>query len=278
MISYLPESIQKPYVAAVEGGFEVYKGTSVLAISRIMKTCTWSPIIWDGGVRSKKNFVCAHYAALDFENPEVAFEDMTRNFCDTWAIAGPSRNNRLQKGDQPPMDRFRLLLRFERPITSCEEYEYNIRLLVSWHGADPKCVDGARLFFPCTDITFVNCGDDLLDEPVRTDLDAMTAEKKLEILERHKESITRRASYGLISKYATKWLSSIIPLGERNTTCFRIGADLCRAGVDYEAAVQDILASPTYAVKNLSPKVILEIRKAVSSGYKRVTEELSLKK
>lgn len=264
LLSYLPQSIKEPFNAKVSRGFKTYDGMSTLALKTILKTYTWSPILWKDGQRLEKNFIRARFAALDFENPEVSMDSVLNDYSDSWHILGTTRNHQKWKGDQAPCDRFRLLLRFENAISDLQEFKYNMKCLAESKGADEKCVDGARILFPCTEIVSVLSEDGVFDEPVRSAPLPEAVQARREV---YVDRAAFHNSYGRLSSFCMRWLSNEIPEGIRNNTCMRLGCDLYRANVPYEEAVQKILASPTYRDRELSHSLIDEIYGAVRNGY-----------
>lgn len=264
MLSFYPASISDPYNPKVSEGFEVCSDRYNLKF--IFTRYLWSPIIWKGGHRRQANFLCAHYVGLDFENPDVSIEEIERKYQDSWHLLGTTRNHQKAKGTNPPMDRFRLLLKLERPITDLEEYKYNMKKLVYENGADAACVDGARAFQPCTELFWYNTADKLslvsvMKGPTPEEIKARIEAAKARI------ALQQRAYAGSLPRYAQQWLMNEIPMGERNRACFKLGCMLYRSGMSYEDALEKILASPTYAGTALSSDLLIEIKRAVRSGY-----------
>lgn len=271
MLSYLPSSLRYPYKLDVSSGFKVYDGSSVLAIKQILLNYTWSPIVWNTGYRLGENFICAHYLGLDFENPDVSMDSIINTYCDSWHIIGTTKSHQKRKKDKPPMDRFRVLLRFERPITDLNEYKHNVTYHIKHHGADESGNDGARMFHKCTDIVSAMCGDDLYDEPVR---EAPLQQEIDQAIEKRIAKAEFHNSYGRMSTFSRRWLLNVIPEGKRSVTVFLLGKELCRAGLECEESINRILRSPTYAGREIAPEVLRKIREQVIAGYKAVEKEL----
>lgn len=269
MLSYFPNSLKNPYQSNIGAGFKVYEGSSILAIKTIVQQYTWSPIIWRDGYRKASNFICAHYLGLDFENPEVSIDDIERSYCDTWHIIGTTKSHQKQKGDQEPCDRFRLVLRLERPITSLEEYKYNTTTHIERLGADPSGNDGARIFHKCSDIIWVLTDPDLFDEPVLP----MPEKPSVPKSEIYAAKAKYHHSYGRMTTYARTWLLNEIPIGQRSVTVFILGKELCRAGLTYEDSINRILASPTYSGRQIDPDILRKIYEQVSAGFKAIEVE-----
>jgi hypothetical protein len=123
--------------------------------------------------------------------------------------------------------------------------------------ADKACKDGARFYYPCTRQRYFNPEGDVWE------------------IENHPPDWFERPTFDKtnfrqsLSAWARGSLSNVIPQGERNTACFRLGKDLCKAGFDFERAVSLIVASPTYK-GNVSEPLLREIQTAVRNGYKKV--------
>lgn len=268
MLSYSRRSTKRSNDAKIRHGFKVYEKESPLIFKCIMQKFIWSPIIWQAGIRAEKNFSFSYYAALDFENPEVSIDNIQKSFCDSWHILGTTRNHQKVKGDDPAIDRFRLLLKWEEPIFCIRQYRSNVRRLAARYGADLACIDGARLFFPCKEI---------VSSDTNGYLEEVWATPDEEDIEQRREAYLRYAAknnrIGLMSSYAMRWLANEIPYHQRNNTCLRLGCDLYRAGIEYEECLRRILASPTYQGREISDSLLNEIQRAVSNGYRLAARE-----
>ncbi len=271
MLSYHIKSASQRFNPEISHGFSVYKGESALALQAILCTYIWSPINWKNGVRSTSNFVSSDFIGLDFENPDVSLHDIDQHFEDYWRIIGTTRNHQKWKGSEIPRDRFRVLLKWDRTIHLYDEYAYNVENLINQLGADKSCKDGARIFFPCSEIICAETDPSLPPYPVQQFTGTSTKSEKIQ---KYLERSAFHNSYGRMSSYALRWLCNEIPEGERNPTCHRLGCELLRAGIDYEDAVLRILRSPTYYMKPISPELLKEIRAAVANGYKIAARDL----
>lgn len=253
--------------------FVTYAGESELVLKNIVSTYLWSPIIWVDSVRLEDNFISCEYAVLDFEDPFVSIESIERLYCDAWRIIGPTIHHRIIKkkksgAESPPMDRFRAVFKWERPITDIWEYRHNIFHLSNNLNADLKCKDGARQFRPCSSIYSCDMSSDMA---------------LLEVLPVPEESPSRIAkalktekfykSCGTLPPFASRCLNSVIPTGDRNSACMKLGCQFYRAGIEYEDGIRRILASPTYAGSSIDNDLLKEIREAVLSGYKRARND-----
>jgi hypothetical protein len=224
-----------------------------------MAKFVWSPIIWKDGRRKSDNFLESAYLALDFEDYDYSLERALHDFCDMAHVIGTTRNHRIAKDRTPAVDRFRILIPWERPISDKLEYEYNMAKIVGEYDCDKKCKDAARFFYPCKEIVSIN-------------LDGYSYEIKPTPNGWTKNSDARKyenAELGIPSRFCKKWLTRVIPIGERNTTCYRLGADLSRMGLSYEECLDKVLKSPTYRHTDLTPRRRGEIEDAILNGFKK---------
>ena len=117
----------------------------------ITESC-WSAAVYRNQHRLAANFLAADWAVLDFDDAEPTLAEITRAFCDTTHIIGTTQNHMRPKGDHPPCNRFRLLLRLNHSCDSAEDYKFTMRRLADKWGADIAATDAARYFKPCREI------------------------------------------------------------------------------------------------------------------------------
>ncbi len=271
MISYNRLSIGSHEALRCNGSYDTYDCKSFLGISSIMRNYIWSPIVWLNGKRGKNNFLSSHYCALDFENPEVSLKDMQNVFSDVPHIIGTTRNHQKYKGDILPCDRFRVLLPWERPITNLNEYEFNLLRVIKRYGADENCSDGARIFLQCEEIIYLDPSGPESMEVIPQLVSAVKISK--EALKQYTDKQERLNSIGRMSSFAVKWLSNVIPEGQRNNICFALGCDLARAGLSYDDAVSRVLSSPTYKCMVLEAHLLSEIRRCIANGFNETKKQ-----
>ncbi len=255
MISYLPESKLRPYNGKVSTGFEEVDD-SPLVLARVIKSYTWSPIVWKGGHRLKANFLYSDYFALDFDKgPTIA--EVLAEFRDTWHILATTRSHQKAKDTSPPCDRFRLIIKTVRRVSSCHEYEHNIRILARTYDSDPSCVDGARIMFPSPGIVS-SIFEGSYPQPVLTPpTDAVRAAPGPQL--------------GIMSGFLSTWLTAPIEVGERHGTAYKMGCHLERAGTTLDQAVDIALNNPTFATLPIDQKS--DFARAVRNGYRKAREE-----
>jgi hypothetical protein len=254
MLSYLPWSKDYPYENAVKRGFEVYKGDKAHVLKYIMCTYRWSPIVWKEGIRSQINFLQSHYLALDFEDPAISVETIKDRLSDTYYILGSTTHHGLSKKDKPAMDRFRVLIPWDRPIKSLHEYRYNLNHYTIFYGADNQATDGARSFVKCREILAENTSEDTYFETV---LDVLPPR----VLKKYPYF------FGVMPRFSRWALSNEIPHGERSLAVWKMGKELCGCGLAYDDALSRILASPTYAGSVLDLETLRKIKSQLRSGY-----------
>lgn len=185
----------------------------------------WSPIIWGGGIRKSTHFVSAQLAVLDFDDGLWTVQDAA-----TWAAAealafvlGTTRSHGKPKGSRPPCDRFRLVLRFDIPITDLETYRHNMRALVARCPADKACTDGARKYRPCREIVAWGAGGSLpIARYTPPTVDYEAARRRLAMIR----------TTGAMPPWVYDGLAGIgVQEGDRNGTCYRLARRMVSYGV-----------------------------------------------
>lgn len=260
MISYHP-SLPDPSKAKLYApGFKIADTDDIERIAKGISKFVWSPIIFKNGYRHGDNFVSCDWAVLDFDDGEMTLGEAIKEFCDSAHIIGTTKSHQVQKGNSPPCDRFRVMIKFNTRITDKTQYCYNMARFVNCFPVDRQCKDAARFFFPCKTIVSIN-----------TDPDAYTQEVCVETPSA-KEKRRNLAFKENCSAWAIWRLYKEIPVGERNVTAYRIAKDLYRSGHAPDEILTMILASPTYQNK-ASSYVLSELRDAVKSAVKKVNQE-----
>jgi hypothetical protein len=247
-------------------GFECVATDDLPRLERCITKFVWSPIRFKDGVRRQANFEAANWCALDFETPDLTLEAAQALFIDRTHLIGTTRNHRKAKGDLPPLDRFRVVMRWERPITDLRLYRWNMRRMTDRYPCDVACRDGARFFFPCRQVTQMEV-EGLLEE-VDTHIPAWFD------AELHPEFQAAAADAGLLPSWVTWALRVVIPVGQRNPTIYRMAKDLSKYGLDEEAIVAIVVGGKTYGGQEKVDKTVLaEIRKTVRSAANRARED-----
>lgn len=195
----------------------------------------WSPIVWKDGQRAKLNFLTADLLSLDFDDG-LSLDDGI-NFCKEAglaAIIGTTRSHQKEKRTalevKPPCDRFRMIVAAER-CTDIHSYEYTNSVFMDNMACDKSCKDGARLFFPCSEIVW-SCFEG----------------KKIKWLEAPPYSPPPQRDYqgGEMSGYVRDLINN--GSMERHKACFIVGARLGKQGFTETDIIEKILRGPMAAI------------------------------
>lgn len=240
-------------------GFSRFTGTSLLSVANIIKKYYWSPVLYSRNYRKKINFEASYYLVLDFETPDVTLEDAKKSFCDCKHIIGLTRNHQKPKGHIPPLDRFRVVIPWEKPINNIDVFEYNNELAMKHWDADVSCKDAAHGYFRCTEI--VSIGLEGFSQDVKDIPPGYSQEAKL-------TKARQRAAAGVMATFCKQALTNVIPTGERNQTIFKLGCEFARLGFTYDHSLHLVLTSPTYQRQIVTGDLLHEIREALTNGFK----------
>ncbi len=251
-------SKDKKYAGRFTGGYET-KMVSLDKLAAAMCRQVWSPIVFLTGYRDALNFIEAAWMGLDFDTPHYTLEAALKDWADTVHIIGVTRNHQVDKaGNGQKFDRFRVVVPWVEPITDVHTYTHNMGLLIDKYGADSKCRDGARLFYPCASIVSLNAGGYLQPfepPPPRSLAPAPKVYRDLGIVRRRTLTVLRAP----------------FPDFEKNDLCFRCAKDLYDAGYPVDEIYKIIVASPSY-LGNVSPDLSDEIMSCILSGIKSVKQ------
>lgn len=207
-------------------------GDDLASIARVISTYVWSPNQWlDGGRRREASWTRALYCVLDFDDGDVTIEQAKRTFADCIHIIGTTRSHQKPKGDFPACDRFRVVLKFERPIENLREFRASMGYWIGRFGSDSQCIDGARFYWPCEKIISI-CGDG----------------DTVEVVEPPPPAPTPDYSAYRLEKAIPAWARGVLllgaPRGRRNSTCYRLGVYLSQCGFCTEEILHLISHSP----------------------------------
>ena len=201
-----------------------------------MRGHVWSPVVWSSGERLQKNFSAAQWCVLDFDCGEMSLGEAQNTFCDMVHVIGTTKSHRVEKNGRC-CDRFRVALRFSEVIRDLRVYRYNMAKMTHNYPCDSSCRDGARYFFPCTQIVSI-CDDE----------DAFQVDVIKEVPESFER--TPKAKFGEMSKAFVIPRRVIYRLSRectenRNTFCYGLGADCARVGIPLERVIELIERSQT---------------------------------
>lgn len=236
--------------------------TPLDVMARHLTRSIWSPIIFEQGYRNSANFRETQICALDFENPEYPLAQALNDFCDMRHIIGTSRNHQREKDGHPPMDRFRVVMFFEKPFTDLEHYTQNMLAIIKRYGADPQCADGARLYYPCREIV------SFLDDGYLVDVVEKSTHKEERLRHFNAKEKYLYLHAGVLPEFAEMFSRTVIPVGSRNSACWRVARDLFKVGFATDDVYDWIVASPTYRDTKVPFKLAREILQVISSAEK----------
>lgn len=267
MISYHPDPVdlKKTYWAK---GF-LTADVPLERVARGIASHVWSPIVWKDGHRRGDNFIASYFLALDFEDEDYPLSRAFDDFGDFIHIIGTTKSHQQWKDKKPPMDRFRVVIPWDRPITSAREHRYNMLEASRLYPCDPACKDAARYFFPCREVISVNTTGSVwgvVDTP-----DTFEAP----LTPRQIFNLKRRNLLGILDP----WVSHFLETGEhfgagRNESIFVSACKLFEIGTPEAEVYNRIQASP-FDRTDLSDKQILA---SIQSAKRRIQNEESSKK
>lgn len=212
----------------------------------------------------------ADLIALDFDSGEWGLEDAEK-FCQEnsfTAIIGLTKSHGKAKGGLgQPCDRFRLVLKSNKPCFDKDSYEYTLAQLTTLTPSDKSCKDAARFYYPCTKIHRIFTGENLLrwgEVPPEESKEAKEA-MALDIAERHWRSIA-----DIPPKIWGDIMWGCRPPG-RHKMCYVLGAQLGLRGF----SVAEIFS---FLENNKSPLLQIgaeDVRRAIANGRERALHEIS---
>ena len=263
MISYHPTTSAPAF--AYNAGFKTVDTCDLDRVKVGISKFAWSPIVWIGGVRKQDNFVSSHFCVLDFDTPEMPLAEALRVFCDMQHIIGTTKSHQKPKGSVV-CDRYRVVIPWDEPLRELEQYRQNMRRVLKRYPADSACSDGARFYYPCTEIVSL-CHDGYKEE-----IQPYNPQKVRSVA--YQKALLDSA---VLPRRITAALTRVIPEGERNTTVYQIAIYLAQLGLPPVAIVRRILDSPTYKGRDIPPALLREIQSTTLRGAKRgITEALGV--
>lgn len=198
-------------------------------LASVITKRVWSPIVWKGGKRNTSNFSHADLLVLDFDTGVTL--EQGKAILDDYNLTGmigTTRSHQTEKNGVTE-DRFRMLLLMASTCSDLEQYTQNVAKLSSDLGADRKCKDGARLFFPCREIVHVTSGVCL-----------SWADKRPRENSNINYETYRRT--GTVPSYVSRWLTSAKE-GERHSLCYKVAAEMTKCGFSEKEIYKAIMSS-----------------------------------
>lgn len=232
--------------------------TGYRSLESVMSQHVWSAIVWENGDRAELNFRGASFAVLDFDTPEMPLREALNTFSDSCHIIGTTKSHQKEKNGVI-CDRYRVVLPFTQEITDLAQYRFNMRLFYNKYPCD-KCIDGARYFFPCTEIVSV------VSDGYKQDVIEGREEQPVSI---YTEEWAKAGAMPAMVNHARQIL---IPPGKRNTYFYGLAKDLVRCGYSDEQILKVFRHSKTYK-DCWSDTYERELKETIKSARKRAMQD-----
>lgn len=207
-------------------------------ICETILTCAWSPIVWKNNYAKTENFLCSYFLALDFDTPmEFSLEELNHSLQDHKRIIATTKSHQKVKNGVV-CDRFRLVIPWDKPIYSYAAYRHNYELVLKkYPDADKKCLDGARFFFPCNKILYL-------------DRDAIYCWETSEPSQSHTinfnfNSHLNQSPDGKIPPWCLNFINNgAVYNGSRNVKVYAVARELFRQGFSESSVRKLLMRSP----------------------------------
>lgn len=211
--------------------FTRYRPKTIEDLALTITREVWSPIQWVNDERGKRNFESARIVALDFDQPGIYDLAGIVEMCQRDKLShiiGTTKSHQKQKMSdsgrlQIACDRFRLLLFADTTCRNVNLFEWNMIDATEIFDCDRKPKDGGRFFWPCKEIISVARGSkwQWTQSPEGWDPKLLRQEKNQVAIERYHQ--TGRLPPWIARIIINKaWVME----GERDTTCYKLGANL----------------------------------------------------
>jgi len=226
----------------------------------------WSPIVFENNYRLERNFIKTQLCVIDVDEG-IGIDDTCEILQEKklWGIVAPTRSHGKWKKNNPPRDRYRVIMKFELPITNLDLYKQNIGMRLNVFKAD-KLRDGARYFYPSNEIYYSQDGNPLkIIQIKQKDQRQIILEKSFQ----NKQSVCTRYIYDHYKKLDAH-IESFIKDGKyfgagREQSCFVSACRLKELKHSMEDVLMMLKSSPFHR-RDFSEN---EIEKAVRSAFKR---------
>lgn len=224
-------------------------------LGAVLTTHLYSPIIFREGIRKESHFIRSFWCILDFDG-ELSLDEACRMFCDTIHVIATTKHHQKPKGDAGPMDRFRVAIPWQEPISDLLTYRYNIKRAATEFGADEICHDAARLFYPSAKLVQFNLEGYTqgvagvpLDSPLRKDYGATACKRPAQGLPAGVEAVIKCG----------------VAQGKRNQTLYRVAKDLFSMGYHFDEVLAAVDGSPLLGGCDSPEQVLTTLRSAENS-------------
>lgn len=136
----------------------------------LLVTVPWSPFLVSNQYLKESNFVSCDLLVLDVDEG-FTLEAAKLTFAPYKHIIATTKSHQKEKNGKPAVDRFRVILFFDQPITNIVQYKQNwIRYVVhhfALKGKIDPLTDAARFYYPCVRLISQNeLGDTLPVAPL----------------------------------------------------------------------------------------------------------------
>jgi hypothetical protein len=124
-------------------------------VAKLVREFYWCPAILKNGYRAAANFAAAMWIGIDFDRPGYSISRCVDDVTGAGLahVIGTTVSHGKPKGDEPPCDRFRLLLRMPSIVTDADLYKRVVVATAStFETSDKSCTDVVRFFLNCEDI------------------------------------------------------------------------------------------------------------------------------
>jgi len=213
-------SIHRAREGFPSSGYELVDAWTLRDVGTHMTSSVWCAPAFAGGRRSELHFLGAMWCVLDFDEGATKRE-MADKFRDYAFVLGPSKSDGIAKTTKsgqtkPACDRFRLVLRFSRPIFDMDVFKYNMKLLVTDCGADLAAIDAARVWQPCLRVDELQPFGKFVDVVGEIPLEETTAFLQLQI----NDYTVQLKKRGMLPKRVKDFLKGNVALGARNVELY----------------------------------------------------------
>lgn len=174
----------------------------------VILTNRWSQCIWKDGVRLSQNFLYSDFIVLDIDDG-YPLSDAVKRFKFDKHIIATTKSHQKQKGENPPCDRYRVVLVAEKRIIQGNWLKATQLSKGRMLNADTNCCDAARAFAPSVEIVSVNLNGGTCPIHYPPEIRYRKNDSKLPEDFRPSRLMDEVAAHGL-------------PAGSRNATFFKI--------------------------------------------------------
>jgi len=260
-VSYHPDPVEASKSWRYSKGFITKEVHNYFELSQVILNHVWSPILWMDGRRKQDNFLSSDFMVLDFDDGETTLAQALEIWSDTNHIIGSTKSHQVEKNGIV-CDRFRVILKLEKPATRLVDYRYTISKLIDQNDCDPACKDGGRFFYPCTTIVSVcNTGFD-------EDLFVLQPHMERRMEETRKRERIDYLEHGDIPGWIEGALVKGVPKGSRNNKTYGITRALLDLGMA-QANILDLILSSKLISASFTSKEATSVVESAGNGHRR---------